>query len=109
MSWYTSTKVWAFVGGVAATGVASVLAKNPSVRKAAVNGVAQGMLLKENVEGAIQSIKDDAEDTCAEARVQAKLDAERAARMQEIEERVRVQVLAEMEAEDAKAAESKED
>ena len=108
MSWCTNTKVWAFIGGVAATGVAGFLAKNPSVRKAVVGGVAQGMLLKENVEGAVQSIKDDAEDACAEARAQAKLDADRAARMQQIEERIRAQVAAEMEAEDAKNAESKE-
>ncbi len=103
MSWYTSSKLWCFVGGMAATCVGGALSRNTAVRNAAVNGVAQGMLLKEGAQDAMQSIKDDAEDVCADARTQAKVEAARSARMAEIEERVRKQVEDEMVAEEAKA------
>lgn len=71
MSWYKNTKVWAFVGGVAATSDAGFLANSPSVRRFAVNSVSRGMLIKEGAEASVQSVKDDAEDFCVEARSQA--------------------------------------
>lgn len=114
MSWYTSSKLWCFVGGAIAACAASAASKNPMVRNLAVKGVAQGMILKENADAAAQSIKDDAEDMAADARRRARIEAAKAQRMAEIEERVRKQVEAEMgevdfEAEDAeKAAEAAE-
>lgn len=100
MSWYTNSKVWAFVGGVAASVIGGSLAKNPAVRKIAVDGVAKGMLAKETYQETVQSIKDDAEDVCADARIEAKAKAKREARMAEMEERIREQVEAEMQAEE---------
>ncbi len=100
MSWYTSGKLWAFVGGVAATCVTGALGKCPAVRQAVVKGAAQGMLIKEQAECAVQSIKDDAEDICADACIRAKLAAARAEREALIEERVRKQVEEEIAKED---------
>lgn len=104
MSWYTSGKLWSFVGGVAAAGVASFVSKQPKTREIAVATVAQGMRLQQACADGIQSIKEDAEDLAAEARETAKAQAAEADRRAQIEARVREQVEAEFAAEDAKAA-----
>ncbi len=96
MCWYTSSKLWAFVGGIAAAGIASGAVKCPKCREAAVKGVSRGILVKEQVEAKLQSVKDDAEDLCAEARQEAKVAAELAAKRAEIEARIRALVEAEM-------------
>ena len=101
MSWYTNSKLWSFVGGIAVSAIGTALSKNSMVRKGAVNAVAQGMLLKEGVQENLQSIKDDAEDLAAEARIQAKIEAEKEAEAQATEARIREMVQAEMKAQQA--------
>lgn len=103
MSWYTSAKLWSFVGGVAAAGVATAVAGSKKCRQAAVAVVAKGMQVQQNASEGLQSIKDDASDLAEEARQQAKIDAARADRRAAIEARVREQVEAEFAAEEEKA------
>lgn len=100
-------KLIAFAGGAVATGVVSALSKQPKVREAAVNCVAKGMQIKADADEALQGIKDDAEDVCADARFEAKVKAETAARRAKIEERIRAEVEAEL-AKEAEAAEAAE-
>ena len=88
-------KLYAFVGGVAATIASAALVRSKKVRKFAVDSVAHGMIFKANAEEAMQSIKDDAEDIVADAKQEAKIDAELQAKRAEIERRVREQVEAE--------------
>lgn len=97
-------KIIAFAGGALASGVLGVVAKQPKVRQAAVNCVAKGMQLKADADEALQGIKDEAEDVCADARLQAKVDAAVAARRAELEEKIRAEVEAELQKElDAEA------
>ena len=103
MSWYTSGKFWTFVGGVAAAGIGTAIAKAPCTRKAAVNVLAKGMELQEAAKENFQSVKDEADDLAAEARKKAQLEAALADRRAAIEARVREQVEAEMAAEEAVA------
>lgn len=96
MTWYKNGKVWAFIGGVAAAGAGAAVSTSAKVRQLAVKGLAQGILLKENAQETVQSIKDDAEDVAADARADAQHKAVLAAKRAEIEERIRTQVEAEM-------------
>ncbi len=96
-------KLYAFLGGVAATILGSAVVKSKQVRKLAVNGVAKGMIVKANAEEAMQSVKDDAEDLVADAKQEARIDAELAEKRIEIEKRVRKQVEEEMKKEEEKA------
>ncbi len=106
MSWYKHCGVWAFVGGVAAACAGAALTSSKAVRDAAVKGAAKGILAADNAQAALQTFKDEAEDLAADARLQAKEDAARKARIAEIEARVRKQVEEELAAEDAKAAQA---
>ena len=97
-------KALLFAGGALASGVLQVVAKQPKVRGAVVNCVAKGMQLKADADEALQNIKDDAEDVCADARYEAKVRAATEARRAEIEERIRAEVEAELAAEADMAA-----
>lgn len=103
MSWYTSGKLWSFVGGVGATIIGGLVAKAPKTREYAVKAVAKGMEAQQYVTENVQSVKEDAEDLAAEARAKAKEAAELADRRAKIEARIREQVEAEMAAEEEKA------
>lgn len=89
-------QVWAFVGGVAASGLIAGLAQAKCVRGALVSATAKAMIVKDNVAGAVQSIKDEAEDVTADAREEAKLISLQAEKEAEIEKRVRAEVEQEM-------------
>lgn len=100
-------KLIAFAGGAVATGLLQVVSKQPKVREAAVNCMAKGMQMKADADEALQNIKDDAEDVCADARYEARVKAAVDARRAEIEERIRAEVEAELAAEaDAVEAEA---
>ena len=86
----------AFAGGAVAAGLAQVIAKQPQMREAVVNCVAKGMQIKADADEALQNIKDDAEDVCADARYEARVKAATEARRAEIEERIRAEVEAEL-------------
>ncbi|MDO4399769.1 MAG: DUF1490 domain-containing protein [Coriobacteriia bacterium] len=98
-------KLIAFAGGALATGVLNVASKSPRVRGAMVNCVAKGMQFKAEADEALQNIKDDAEDVCADARYEARVKAAMDARRAEVEERIRAEVEAQM-AEEAALAEA---
>lgn len=100
-------KLIAFAGGAVATGLLQVVSKQPKVRAAAVNCMAKGIQMKADADEALQNIKDDAEDVCADARYEARVKAAVDARRAEIEERIRAEVEAEFAAEaDAVEAEA---
>lgn len=96
MTWYKNGKIWAFIGGVAAAGAGAAISTSAKVRELTVKCVAKGIMLKENAQETVQSIKDDAEDVAADARAEAQQKAALAAKRAEIEERIRAQVEAEM-------------
>lgn len=91
------------VGGAALAGVTAGLAANGCLHKAAVKVTSAGMRLSDAVSAETQSIVDDANDVTAEARRQAKIDAAVAERMAELEEGVRADVTAKVDAEGAEA------
>ena len=101
-------KLLLFAGGALASGVVQAVAKQPKVREAMVNCVAKGMQIKADADEALQNIKDDAEDVCADARYEAKVKAATEARRAQIEERIRAEVEAEMAAETEAAAMAEE-
>jgi len=107
MSWYTSAKLWSFVGGIGATIIGGLVAKAPKTREYAVKAVAKGMEVQQLCTEGVQTFKEDAEDLAAQAREQAKAEAALADRRAQIEKRIREQVEAEMAAEEAAAAEGK--
>ena len=96
MSWYTSSKLWCFVGGAAAATLVNFAAKQPAVREAAVTVLAKGIEVQQSANENIQSIKEDAEDMAAEARDQARAEAAEADYRAEIEARIREEVEAEI-------------
>lgn len=85
-------EAWCFVGGLAAAAVVAGLSRTECVRNGLVKATAQGMILKDNVSEAVQSIKDDAEDLTADAREEAKRITAEAEMRAEIEKRVREEV-----------------
>ena len=105
MAWYTSGRLWCFVGGVGATLIGGLVAKAPKTREIAVKVVSKGMEAQQFCTENVQTLKEDAEDLAAEARKKAKLEAELADKRAAMEKRIREQVEAEMAAEEEKAAE----
>ena len=67
-------KLWCFMGGVAA----GIFARSKTARKACVNGIAKGMLLKDSAAEALQNIKDEAQDIYEEAKAKAAAEREQA-------------------------------
>lgn len=103
------SKLIAFAGGVAATGLVQAVSKQPAVRKAAVNVLAKGMQLRDDADEALQDIRDEAEDLCADARMQARIDAAVDARRAELEEQIRAEIEAQIEQETLADGEAQED
>ena len=99
MAWYTSAKLWSFIGGAAASLVLERVAKVPCVRETATKAASKVIITKENAQAAVQSFKDDTEDLCADAREDARIQAQAAAKAAEIEARIRAEVEAELAAE----------
>ena len=92
MKFLKCKQLWAFFGGVVASGAIAGIAKAKCVRGAVVKATAQGMIIKDNVSEVVQSIKDEAEDITADAREAAKQISLEAAKEAEIEKRVREEV-----------------
>lgn len=101
MSWYKSSKLWSFIGGAGAVLIGSAVVSAEATRKAVVSVMAKGMQVGQDCLAQFQSIKDDASDLAAEARMRAREQAALDDRRAQIEERVRAQVEAEMAAEQA--------
>lgn len=71
MNWYKNEKVLSFLGGAAAVIIGTKIVKMPKTRELCVKGLASGIMAKNSVSAAIQNIKEDAEDICADAREEA--------------------------------------
>ena len=98
MGWISWTKAAWFAGGIAAAGAATLASKSPSVHKAAVNVVAKGLAVNDCIQNATQTIMDDADDLRAEAKRKAKIDAAVAEHLAAIENDIREEVEASVDA-----------
>ena len=94
-------------GGAALAGLVAGLASNGALHKAAVAVTTAGMRVSDAVSAETQSIVDDANDACAEARRQAKIDAAVAERLAALEDNIRAEVTAQVDAEAAGGAPAK--
>lgn len=90
-------------GGAALAGLVAGLASNGSLHKAAVAVTTAGMRVSDAVTAETQSIVDDANDARAEARRQAKIDAAVSERLAALEDDIRAEVTAQLDAEAAGA------
>lgn len=91
-----SNKVAYFAGGIAAAGALVGASRAKSVRKLAVSGVAKCMEISESVQAGTQTLIDEAEDVRAEAKRQRRINAEIAARIAQVEDDIRKEVVAEV-------------
>lgn len=66
-------KFWCVVAGAAGAIVGGKILKSKKTRELAVTGMAKGMKFTHDAKAAFQSMKDEAEDMCYEAREQAGL------------------------------------
>lgn len=65
-----------FAGGIAVALAGKLLLKSDAMRKTCVSALAQGMRVQKDVKAGLQNLKEDAEDLCYEARVEAEMDQE---------------------------------
>lgn len=65
------TKTIAFVGGVLTATVGAKALKSERVRKATVNVMAKGMKLQQDAMSTLETMKEEAQDLCHEAREEA--------------------------------------
>lgn len=93
MGW---TKALLFVGGAVAAGVVNVASKSSLVRRAAVNVTAKALDASDAIQATTQNIVDEAEDVRAEAERQRKISAALAARMAEYEDKIRDEIIDEV-------------
>lgn len=91
------------LGGAVVAGATAGLAANGCLHKAAVKVTSAGMRLADAVSAETQSVVDDAADVTAEARRQAKIDAAVASRLADLEDGIRAEVTAQVDAEGPKA------
>lgn len=63
-------KTCGFIGGILTATVGVSIAKSKPVRKLVVNALAKGMQLQEDTKLTLQTLKEEAEDICAEAKAQ---------------------------------------
>ncbi len=94
---------WFVAMGAAAAGAVAGLASSGVLHKAAVATTCAGMKVADAVTAETQSIVDDANDVAAEARRQAKIDAAVESRLAELEDKIRAEVTAEVDAEASEA------
>ena len=72
---FKDEKFWCAVGGAAAVILGKKVVKAKKTRELAVAGLAKGMKLTSDAKSAFQSMKDEAQDLCYEAKEQAGLNA----------------------------------
>lgn len=92
---------WLFAGGAAAAGAIAGLASSGALHKGAVAVTSGAMRVADAVSSETQSIVDDANDNVAEARRNAKIDAAVKERVAEAEQKIRAEVTAQMDAQEA--------
>lgn len=60
-----------FVGGVAAAALGVTALKSNTTRKFCVTGLAKGMKLHKDAQAIFQTMKEDAQDLCFDAKIEA--------------------------------------
>lgn len=60
-----------FIGGVAAATFGVKALKSETTRKVCVSGLAKGMKLQKDAQAVFQTMKEDAQDLCYDAKVEA--------------------------------------
>ena len=90
-------------GGAALAGVVAGLASNGTLHKAAVKATAWGLRVTDRVAAETQNVVDEANDVVAEARRESKIDAAVRARLAELEEGIRAEVIKQVDAEGTQA------
>lgn len=71
MNFLKNKRLWAFIGGVATTLVASKAAKSKLVHDTTVSAMASAINLKKDMTAKYESMKEDAQDLAHEARMEA--------------------------------------
>lgn len=94
---------WIGVAGAAAAGCVAGLAQSGLLHKGAVAVTSAGMKLSDVVSAETQSVVDDANDAVAEARRKNKIDAAVKERLAAEADRIRAEVMAEIDAAGAEA------
>ncbi len=70
---FKNEKFWCVVAGAAGVIIGKKVITSKKTRELAVTGLAKGMKLTHDAKAAFQSMKDEAEDMCYEAKEQAGL------------------------------------
>lgn len=99
-------KALIFVGGAVAAGIVNIASKSTVVRRAAVNVTAKALDANDAIQATTQSIMDEADDVRAEAERQRKINAAVAARMAEYENKIRDEIIDEVDGKKKPAARS---
>lgn len=73
---FKNDKFWCVVAGAAGVIIGKKMITAKKTRELAVTGLAKGMKLSHDAKAAFQSMKDEAEDMCYEAKEQAGLTEE---------------------------------
>lgn len=73
---FKNEKFWCVVAGAAGVIIGKKVIKSKKTRELAVSGMAKGMKLTHDAKAAFQSMKDEAEDLCYEAKEKAGLSEE---------------------------------
>lgn len=73
---FKNEKFWCVVAGAAGVIIGKKVLTSKKTRELAVTGMAKGMKLSHDAKAAFQSMKDEAEDMCYEAKEQAGLTEE---------------------------------
>ena len=72
MDFLKNKKLWAFIGGVATTTLLPAILKSKPAHNVAVSAVAKSMEVKDDTKARVESVKEDASDIYAEAKIKRK-------------------------------------
>ena len=68
LGFFKKATTLSFIGGAAVMAAGQKFCKSATARKIAVNTMASGMKVRDDAKAAYESIKEDAQDICAEAK-----------------------------------------
>ena len=71
---FKNEKLICFAGGILTAVIGTKIVKNPKTREMCVKGIAKGMKLHRDAEAAFQSIKEDAQDICYDAKLESNIE-----------------------------------
>jgi uncharacterized protein YbjQ (UPF0145 family) len=73
LNFLKNEKVLCTLGGAAAIIIGNAVLKSKKTRQFAVSGLAKGMKLQNDAKEAFQNMKDEAQDLCCDAKIEAGL------------------------------------